>query len=98
MDRGAVRSGARTCAAAGAQRRHLFAWFAHGDSDTGAGYEATFAEVLEDAVAVMRRRQDRLRGVTRLHTPSTAEPLVVLVVDELASLTGWVAVGPGGRR
>ena len=70
--------------------RALFARFAHGDSDTAAGYEATFAEVLEDAVAVMRRRQDRLRGVTRLHTPSTAEPLVVLVVDELAALTGWV--------
>ncbi len=51
--------------------RSLFARFAHGDSDAAAGYEATFAEVLEDAVAVMRRRQDRLRGVTRLHTPST---------------------------
>ena len=51
--------------------RSLFARFAHGDSDTAAGYEATFAEVLEDAVAVMRRRQDRLRGVTRLHEPST---------------------------
>ena len=34
-------------------------------------------------------RQDRLRGVTRLHEPSTAEPLIVLVVDELAALTAW---------
>jgi S-DNA-T family DNA segregation ATPase FtsK/SpoIIIE len=70
--------------------RNLFARFCHGDSDIAAGYESTFAEVLEGAVAVMRRRQDRLRGVTRLHQPSTAEPLIVLVVDELAALTGWV--------
>jgi len=78
--------------------RSLFARFAHGDSDTAAGYEATFAEVLEDAVAVMRRRQDRLRGVTRLHTPSTSEPLVVVVVDELAALTGWVTDRTAKKR
>ncbi|SDR72391.1 DNA segregation ATPase FtsK/SpoIIIE, S-DNA-T family [Friedmanniella luteola] len=78
--------------------RRLFARFAHGDSDAAAGYESTFAEVLEDAVAVMRRRQDRLRGVTRLHTPSTAEPLVVLVVDELAALTGWVTDRTAKKR
>ena len=78
--------------------RSLFARFAHGDSDAAAGYEATFAEVLEDAVAVMRCRQDRLRGVTRLHTPSTAEPLVVVVVDELAALTGWVTDRTAKKR
>ena len=78
--------------------RSLFARFAHGDSDTAAGYEATFAEVLEDAVAVMRRRQERLRGVTRLHTPSVAEPLVVVVVDELAALTGWVTDRTAKKR
>jgi S-DNA-T family DNA segregation ATPase FtsK/SpoIIIE len=76
----------------------LFARFAHGDSDAAAGYEATFAEVLEDAVVVMRRRQDRLRGVTRLHTPSTCEPLIVLVVDELAALTGWVTDRTAKKR
>ncbi|SDT11340.1 DNA segregation ATPase FtsK/SpoIIIE, S-DNA-T family [Friedmanniella luteola] len=78
--------------------RSLFARFAHGDSDAAAGYEATFAEVLEDAVALMRRRQDRLRGVTRLHQPSTSEPLVVLVVDELAALTGWVTDRTAKKR
>jgi len=78
--------------------RALFARFAHGDSDTAGGYESTFAEVLEDAVAVMRRRQDRLRGVTRLHEPSTGEPLVVLVVDELAALTGWVTDRTAKKR
>lgn len=68
----------------------LFARFCHGDSGQAAGYEAGFAAVLEDAVAVMRRRQDRLRGVTRLHTPSQGEPLIVVLVDELAALTGWI--------
>ena len=38
----------------------------------------------------MRERQDRLFGVTRLHTPSTDEPLIVVMVDELAALTAWV--------
>lgn len=70
--------------------RHLFARFAHGDSASGAAWEASFAAVLEDAVQVMRSRQDRLRGVTRLHQPSQAEPLIVIVVDELAALPGWV--------
>ncbi len=68
--------------------RPLFDRFCHGDS-TSAAYETAFADLLDDAVLIMRRRQDRLRGVTRLHTPSTDEPLIVLVVDELAALTGW---------
>jgi len=38
----------------------------------------------------MRRRQSTLRGHTRLHTPTLAEPLVVVVIDELASLTAYV--------
>lgn len=70
--------------------RHLFARFAYGDSTADGGYEASLAQLLEDAVKAMRERQDRLRGVTRLHTPSTAEPLIVLIIDELAALTAWV--------
>lgn len=73
--------------------RHLFDRFARGDSKSATaagGYEASLAVLLEDAVQVMRERQDRLFGVTRLHQPSTAEPLIVLIVDELAALTGWV--------
>ena len=70
--------------------RALFARFCHGDSDLTGGYEAGFAQLLEDAVAVMRARQDRLRGVTRLHEPSIVEPLIVVLVDELAALTGWI--------
>jgi S-DNA-T family DNA segregation ATPase FtsK/SpoIIIE len=47
------------------------------------------ADVLEDAVAVMQARAARLRGRTRLHTPSIDEPLIAVVVDELASLTAY---------
>src|SRR5215203_2275236 len=47
---------------------------------------AEFAELLEDAVLVMRERQAALRGVTRLHKPSKDDPLVVVVIDELAEL------------
>jgi S-DNA-T family DNA segregation ATPase FtsK/SpoIIIE len=48
---------------------------------------ADYAELLEDAVAVMQERQARLRGVTRLHTPTPAEPLIVVLIDELAALS-----------
>ena len=70
--------------------RRLFDRFAYGDAATSLGYETALAELLEDAVAEMRRRADRLRGHTRLHTPTTVEPLIVVVVDELAALTAWI--------
>jgi S-DNA-T family DNA segregation ATPase FtsK/SpoIIIE len=47
------------------------------------------AELLEHLVGVMRDRARRLAGVTRLHTPSVEEPLLVLVIDELAALTSY---------
>jgi S-DNA-T family DNA segregation ATPase FtsK/SpoIIIE len=79
--------------------RGLFARFVYGDPDNPAlDYEAEFASVLEDAVAVMRRRQSQLRGRTRLHAPSVAEPLIVVVVDELASLTAYVTDRDAKRR
>lgn len=68
--------------------RALFDRFCHGDT-ASSDYESAFADLLDDAVQVMRRRQDRLRGVTRLHQPSVDEPLIVVIVDELAALTGW---------
>ena len=73
-----------------ASGRSLFARFVYGDPDDDVAYEVDFARVLEDAVTVMRRRQATLRGVTRLHQPTVGEPLVVVVVDELASLTAYV--------
>lgn len=61
----------------------LFTRFAY---DTG---EATL-QLLRDAAAVMTRRAASLRGVTRQHTPTVAEPLVLVVIDEIASLTAYL--------
>ncbi len=60
----------------------LFARFAY-------GRPTEMAAVLEDAAHVMDARADRLRGVTREHIPTVDEPLIVLVVDEIASLTAY---------
>lgn len=85
--------------------RGMFARFVYGDPDepsalgeAGSAYELEFAAVLEDAVAVMRRRQAALRGRTRLHTPTVDEPLVLVVVDEIASLTAYVVDREAKRR
>jgi DNA segregation ATPase FtsK/SpoIIIE, S-DNA-T family len=92
--------------------RGLFARFVYGDPDqpdstagtagatgsVGTAYEVEFARVLEDAVAVMRRRQATLRGITRLHTPTPVEPLILVVVDEIASLTAYVVDRDAKRR
>ena len=78
--------------------RALFTRFVYGDPDDNTLYELDFAHVLEDAVFVMRRRQATLRGRTRLHTPTMAEPLVVVVIDELASLTAYVVDRDAKRR
>ncbi len=50
---------------------------------------ATAAELLEDAVRLMQDRAARLAGITRLHTPTADEPLVLVVVDELAALVAY---------
>jgi S-DNA-T family DNA segregation ATPase FtsK/SpoIIIE len=46
-------------------------------------------ELLEDAAARMAARCDRLRGITRVHTPTVEEPALVVLVDELAHLTAY---------
>ncbi len=61
----------------------MFARFGHRD----------FAEIvglLEDAVEVMRDRAARLAGVVRLHTPTLEEPLILVLVDEVANLTAYM--------
>jgi DNA segregation ATPase FtsK/SpoIIIE, S-DNA-T family len=90
--------------------RALFTRFCHGDNPDstdntdnteGTGkvvHEVAYAEMLEDAVRVMRNRQARLRGVTRLHTPSPEEPLIVFLIDELASLTSYVTDRDAKKR
>lgn len=49
-----------------------------------------YADLLDEAVAGLRARAGRLRGLTRKHEPTPEEPLVVVIVDELASLTAYV--------
>ncbi len=61
----------------------LFARFACKD------YES-MADMLEEALAVAQARADRLRGLTRQHMPTVADPLIVIVIDELAALTAYV--------
>ena len=48
------------------------------------------AELLEEAARTAQDRADRLAGETRQHEPTVAEPLIVLVIDELANLTHYL--------
>ncbi|WP_080159429.1 FtsK/SpoIIIE domain-containing protein, partial [Mycobacteroides abscessus] len=47
-------------------------------------------ELLRELVTLMHERANRLRGHTRLHTPTTADPLFVIIIDEIAALTAYV--------
>lgn len=60
--------------------------FARFEADT---YDA-MAAMLEDAVEVMDRRARQLRGVTRQHTATADDPLILVVIDELANLTAYL--------
>jgi S-DNA-T family DNA segregation ATPase FtsK/SpoIIIE len=59
----------------------LFDRFAH-DPDS-------ILAVLRETTATMLARAQRLRGTTRTLRPSRAEPHIVLLVDELATLTAY---------
>ena len=50
---------------------------------------AAMVELLEDAVTVMDARCSRLAGHTRMHQPTAVEPLVLVIVDELSTLTAY---------
>jgi len=50
----------------------------------------SIADLLDDAVTRMQARADGLRGVSRLHVPTVGDPLIVVVVDEIAALTAYV--------
>jgi S-DNA-T family DNA segregation ATPase FtsK/SpoIIIE len=52
-------------------------------------YDA-IAELLDDAVTVMQDRARRLAGATRQHTPTVQEPLILVIVDEVANLTAYL--------
>ena len=51
---------------------------------------AAMAAMLEQAAAEAQSRAARLKGLTRQHVPTPAEPLIVLVIDELANLTAYL--------
>ncbi|WP_230462802.1 FtsK/SpoIIIE domain-containing protein [Micromonospora sp. CP22] len=51
---------------------------------------ARMADLLDDAVARMRARQQQLRGKVRVHTPTVDEPLIVVVIDEIAALLAFL--------
>jgi S-DNA-T family DNA segregation ATPase FtsK/SpoIIIE len=61
----------------------LFTGFAHDSGEHTLG-------LLQAVTTVMQQRAQRLRGQTRLHTPTAADPLIVLIVDEIASLTAYI--------
>ena len=61
----------------------MFTVFTHDATDTT-------LHLLRQLVEVMRARANRLRGKTRLHTPTPSEPLFVVVIDEIAALTAYV--------
>ena len=61
----------------------LFTRFAHTDDDE-------YAALLEDAVKAMRRRAERMRGMSRQHQATVDDPTIVVVVDELAVVTAYL--------
>ncbi|WP_051217718.1 FtsK/SpoIIIE domain-containing protein [Nocardioides insulae] len=62
----------------------LFDRFAYGDA-------AAMVALLEDAVAFMRERAERLRQQgARVHVPTETDPLLLVLVDEMAALTAYV--------
>lgn len=63
--------------------RSLFARFAADEFEQ-------MAELLEDAVTLMRARAVRLAGNVRVHRPAREEPLVVILIDEVANLTAYL--------
>ena len=46
--------------------------------------------LLEDAVTACEQRATTMAGLSRLHVPTVAAPLVVVLIDELATLTAYL--------
>ena len=66
--------------------RNLFSRVAFYDSDAEA-WEAQLSGILADARELMDSRLARMQGVTRLHTPTRREPMILVIVDEFLTLT-----------
>jgi S-DNA-T family DNA segregation ATPase FtsK/SpoIIIE len=54
--------------------------------------------VLEQLVELMQERTRRYAGLVRCHTPTVAEPLHVVLIDELAALTAYCPARDLQRR
>ena len=84
----------------GSTRRAAWNWPPASRCSPGSAYRtrADFAATLEDAVEVMQRRQQSgCAGSPGCTNPPPAEPLIVILIDELAALTGYVTTGrPSG--
>lgn len=55
-------------------------------------YATTLEEavvLLEDAAAALQRRARLIAGLVRTHQPTVVDPLVIVLVDELAALTAY---------
>jgi S-DNA-T family DNA segregation ATPase FtsK/SpoIIIE len=62
------------------------------------GTPADAADHLEELVARMTARQDRLAGKAREHTATLDDPAVLVVIDELAALTAYCTDKDARRR
>lgn len=68
--------------------RAMYARFCRAEGDDWA---REFAALLAEAVQVMRERQNSLYNAhERALTPGPGQPLIVIVIDEIAALTAWV--------
>jgi S-DNA-T family DNA segregation ATPase FtsK/SpoIIIE len=72
--------------------RALFDRFVFGGStSTGVPWQTAIADLLDEAVDAMQSRLAVMRGKgVRAHVPTVDEPLLLIVVDEVASLTAYV--------
>jgi S-DNA-T family DNA segregation ATPase FtsK/SpoIIIE len=62
-----------------------------GSTSTGAPWQTAIADLLDEAVDAMQSRLAVMRGKgVRAHVPTVDEPLLLIVVDEVASLTAYV--------
>ena len=57
------------------------------DDDGQSTWETDLAEAVADARRAMSERANKMRGKSRLHTPTTNAPLVVIIIDEYLALT-----------
>lgn len=62
------------------------------------GDPAQVADCLDDLVATMNARKARMRGLSRLHEPTAAEPFYVVVIDEAAALTQYASDRDARKR